>query len=78
MHGWLTLKRNHIQSMTQDSFNGLSNLNELNLEYSVGDVAGFEDVTVGYGRYKVAFGGEESSSSKKIKTVERSNLNNFY
>ena len=55
-----------------------SGFDELNLEYSVGDVAGFEDVTIGYGRYKVAFGGEEHSSSKKIKTVERSLLNNFY
>ena len=55
-----------------------SGFDELNLEYDIGDVAGFEDVTVGYGRYKVAFGGEEHESSKKIKTVERSLINNFY
>ncbi|MDB4538031.1 OprO/OprP family phosphate-selective porin [Akkermansiaceae bacterium] len=55
-----------------------SGFDELYLEYGLGDVAGFEDVTVGYGLYKVAFGGEETESSKKIKTVERSNINNFY
>ena len=55
-----------------------SGFDELNLEYDIGDVAGFEDVTVGYGRYKIAFGGEEHESSKKIKTVERSLINNFY
>ena len=43
---------------------------EMYLEYALGDV------TVGYGRYKLAFGGEESMSSKKIKTIERSLLNN--
>ncbi|MEJ6568339.1 MAG: porin, partial [Akkermansiaceae bacterium] len=57
---------------------GYNGMDELYLEYGLGDVAGFEDVTIGYGRYKVAFGGEEHISSKKIKTVERSNLNNFY
>ncbi|MDB4525633.1 OprO/OprP family phosphate-selective porin [Akkermansiaceae bacterium] len=57
---------------------GYSSMDELYLEYGLGDVAGFEDVTIGYGRYKVAFGGEEHMSSKKIKTVERSNINNFY
>jgi len=55
-----------------------SGFDELNLEYKIGDVAGFEDVTIGYGRYKVAFGGEEHTSSKKIKTVERSLINNYY
>ncbi|MDA7684191.1 OprO/OprP family phosphate-selective porin [bacterium] len=57
---------------------GYDSMDELYLEYGLGDFAGFEDVTIGYGRYKVAFGGEEHISSKKIKTVERSNINNFY
>jgi hypothetical protein len=43
---------------------------ELYLEYALGDI------TVGYGHYKLGFGGEESMSSKKIKTIERSLLNN--
>lgn len=74
----LTARANYENGGFRDTSIRYSGFDELNLEYSVGDVAGFEDVTVGYGRYKVAFGGEESSSSKKIKTVERSNLNNFY
>ncbi len=57
---------------------GYDNLDELYLEYSKKDFAGFDNVKLGYGRYKVSFGGEEHSSSKKIKTIERTNLNNFY
>lgn len=48
------------------------------LSYDFGDLGSFENLTVGYGRYKVGFGGEEWGSSKKIKTIERSNLNNHY
>jgi hypothetical protein len=51
---------------------------QLYLEYDFGDVGIFENVVLGYGRYKVAFGGEEHDSSSEIKTVERSNLNNFF
>ena len=57
---------------------GYNSMDELYLEYGFGDAAGFEDITIGYGRYKVAFGGEEQTSSKKIKTVERSNISNFF
>ena len=74
----LTARADFQNGEFRDTSIRYSGLDELNLAYSVGDVAGFEDVTVGYGRYKVAFGGEEHTSSKKIKTVERSNLNNFY
>lgn len=74
----LTARANYENGGFRDTSIRYSGFDELNLAYSVGDVAGFEDVKVGYGRYKVAFGGEESYSSKKIKTVERSNLNNFY
>lgn len=57
---------------------GFNSFDTLYLQYGLGDVAGFEDVKVGYGRYKFAFGGEEHTSSKKIKTVERSNINNIF
>ncbi len=62
----------------RDTSIGYDNWDELFLEYEFGDVAGFDDVVLGYGRYKIGFGGEERTSSKKIKTVERSNLNNFF
>ena len=51
---------------------------ELYLAYTLGAFAGFEDVTVGYGRRKVTVGNEVSTSSKKIKTVERSNIANYF
>ncbi|MEJ6829989.1 MAG: porin [Akkermansiaceae bacterium] len=54
------------------------NFDELYLTYNVGDLGSFEDVSLTYGRMKVSVGGEEHMSSKKIKTVERSNLNNTY
>lgn len=57
---------------------GYDGFDELYLSYDLGGQLGFEDVSVGYGRYKIAFGGEEATSSKKIKTVERSNLNNNF
>jgi hypothetical protein len=51
---------------------------ELYLNYNFGSFGALEDFTIGYGRYKVGFGGEEVESSKKIKTIERSLLNNSY
>jgi len=51
---------------------------ELYLEYNMGDLGSLEDATFGYGRYKLGFGGEEMTSSKKIKTIERSLLNNYF
>ena len=51
---------------------------DVHLSYDFGDLGSVENLTVGYGRYKVGFGGEEWGSSKKIKTIERSNLNNYY
>ena len=51
---------------------------ELYLNYNFGDLGSLSDFTVGYGRYKLGFGGEEVESSKKIKTIERSLLNNYY
>ena len=49
---------------------------ELTLSYSKNDVAGFDKAGISYGRHKVAMGHESHTSSKKIKTVERSPLSN--
>ena len=57
---------------------GYNNFDQLYLEYDFGDVGIFENVVLGYGRYKINVGGEEHDSSREIKTVERSNLNNFF
>lgn len=57
---------------------GYNSFDELYLGYSKEGLFGFDKATIGYGRYKVAFGGEERISSKKIKTVERSGINNRF
>lgn len=51
---------------------GYNNFDELKLTYSAGDY----DIT--YGRQKFLFSQESHESSKKIKTVERSNISNFF
>ncbi len=51
---------------------------ELYIDYSKKDIAGFDKASIGYGRYKLLFGGEEHQSSKKIKTIERSAINNRF
>jgi phosphate-selective porin OprO/OprP len=51
---------------------------ELYVDYSKSDVLGFDKASVGYGRYKLLFGGEEHQSSKRIKTIERSGINNRF
>ncbi len=51
---------------------------ELYIDYSKSDVLGFDKASVGYGRYKLLFGGEEHQSSKRIKTIERSAINNRF
>ena len=73
--GRVNLEEGGFRNHEGFSYNGFD---ELYLEYDAGKVAGFKDVSIGYGRYKIAFGGEEYQSSKKIKTVERSNLNNIF
>ena len=62
----------------RDNSIGYNGWDEIYLEKSFDDYAGLEDITVGYGRYKLGFGGEESYSSKKLKTIERSLLNNYF
>jgi hypothetical protein len=49
---------------------------QLKLSYSQKDVAGFDKAGLTYGRHKVGIGHEAYTSSKKIKTVERSALSN--
>ncbi len=72
-------RANFTKGSFRDVSIGYDSMDELYLSYSFGEsIAGFEDVSLGYGRYKVAFGGEEHISSKKIKTIERSNLNNHF
>lgn len=51
---------------------------ELYIDYSKKGVLGFDKASVGYGRYKLLFGGEEHQSSKRIKTIERSAINNRF
>ncbi len=51
---------------------------ELYVDYTQKDVLGFDKASVGYGRYKLLFGGEEHQSSKRIKTIERSAINNRF
>lgn len=62
----------------RDTSIGYSSFDELYVDYSKEGLFGFDKGTIGYGRYKVLFGGEERVSSKKIKTVERSNINNRF
>ncbi|MBK1830277.1 hypothetical protein JIN77_06050 [Verrucomicrobiaceae bacterium R5-34] len=49
---------------------------QLKLSYTLKDFAGFDEVSLTYGRHKVKVGHESHTSSKKIKTVERSALSN--
>ena len=49
---------------------------QLKLSYSKKDVLGLDKIGLTYGRHKVAVGAEAHTSSKKIKTVERSALSN--
>ena len=57
---------------------GYNSFDELYLDYTKEGLLGFDKATIGYGRYKLLFGGEERVSSKQIKTVERSNINNRF
>lgn len=51
--------------------------NDLYLTYRAGDQMGVEDLKLSYGLYKVGFGQEEYETSNRIKTIERSLLNNL-
>lgn len=53
-------------------------VDELIIRYESKDIGFFDEPTIGYGLTKIDFGGEWYSTSKEIKTVERSNLSNIY
>lgn len=76
----LNARANFVNNISGSSEIEYVSFNNLNLEYDFGDIdaLGLDNVKIGYGRYKIAIGGEEHSSSRKLKTIERSNLNNFY
>ncbi|MEM7097900.1 MAG: porin [Pseudomonadota bacterium] len=57
---------------------GFDSWDELYLEFGQKNWLGFDSASVGYGRYKLLFGGEEHQSSKRIKTIERSAINNRF
>lgn len=57
---------------------GYDSWDELYLQYGRNDWLGFDSASIGYGRYKLLFGGEEHQSSKRIKTIERSAINNRF
>jgi len=61
-----------------DTSFGYNSLDEAKLSYSLGDILGLEDVALTYGRHKFTFSEEAHQSSKKIKTIERSNISNYY
>ncbi|MEN8771919.1 MAG: porin [Akkermansiaceae bacterium] len=54
------------------------NFDELIIRYESKDFLFFNEPTIGYGLTKIDFGGEWYTTSKEIKTVERSNLSNLY
>ncbi|SHK08453.1 Phosphate-selective porin O and P [Rubritalea squalenifaciens DSM 18772] len=57
---------------------GVDDFDTATLSYKVDDLWGFEDVEVSYGRQKFTLGAESHESSRKIKTVERSNIGNYF
>ncbi len=57
---------------------GYHSLDEAKLTYNAGDILGLEDVNITCGRHKFTFGEESHTSSKKIKTIERSNIANYF
>lgn len=57
---------------------GFAGLDTAAITYSAGDLLGLEDVKVSYGRHKVTLSAESHESSRKLKTVERSNIGNFF
>lgn len=57
---------------------GYRSFDFLNLNYKVGNLGGFEDVKVGYGRYLIGFGGEWHYSANEMIFIERSNLAEYF
>lgn len=57
---------------------GYGGLDEAYLAYTFKNVANFDALEIAYGRHKFNFSQEAHTSSKEIKTVERSNIANFF
>lgn len=57
---------------------GYDSLDEAKLTMQTGDILGLEDTSLTFGRHKFVFGQEVHTSSKKIKTIERSNIANYF
>lgn len=62
----------------RDNELGYSSFDELKLTYKFGDKIGIEDAFISVGRHKFVHTWEVHESSKKIKTIERSNISNFF
>jgi hypothetical protein len=53
-------------------------VDELFIRYESKDIGFLDEPSFGYGLTKIDFGGEWYTTSKEIKTIERSNLSNIY
>ena len=78
LDGFSVLGRWNAREPLDDSPTLYDSWDELYIDYTKSDVLGFDKASVGYGRYKLLFGGEEHQSSKRIKTIERSGINNRF
>jgi hypothetical protein len=79
LNGFKALGRMNLEEGGFDDHDlGYDSWDELYLEYGRKNWMGFDEASIGYGRYKVLFGGEEHESSKRIKTIERSAINNRF
>jgi hypothetical protein len=65
-------------SAVDDVSFGYSEMYELYLRYSLGNVIGIEDAVIAYGRMRLDFSAEGTTSSNELKTVERSMIANHY
>ena len=55
---------------------GYQDFDQAKLSYTTKDLFSLDEASITYGRHKVALGSEQHTSSKKIKTVERSAISN--
>jgi len=80
-NGFELLGRANLVTDSRHNMNGVrdfayQNWDELKLSYTFKDVTGLDKLTASYGRHKISMGHESHTSSKKIKTVERSAISN--
>lgn len=80
-NGFTLLGRANLVADNRHSLNGVRDFayqdwDELKLSYTFKEIAGLDKLTASYGRHKIAMGHESHTSSKKIKTVERSAISN--